>query len=78
MAKPISMEFDLWTDKESMLILEIQKLKGIDIRNQEEIMAGIEIFELFDKNLYGLMIEHGVFFDEIGIGGDHKFVSPVG
>jgi len=67
MTKSINIEFDWWMDEESTLILEIQKLKGIDIRNQKEVMAGIEILEELDTDLYGLLLEHEVFFDENGI-----------
>ena len=60
-------ESDLWMDEGSTLIMEIQKLKGIDIRNQEEVRAGIEILEALDVDLYWLLVEHEVFFDENGI-----------
>lgn len=68
MAKPLNMEFDFWMDDECQLIQEIQKLKGIDVGNQEEVMAAIEILEALDANLYGLLTQHEVFFDETGIG----------
>jgi hypothetical protein len=43
-------------------------LKGIDVGNQGEVMAAIGILEALDANLYGLLIEHGAFFEEPGIG----------
>jgi len=68
MTKPLNIEFDFWMEDECQLIQEIQKLKRIDIANQEEVMAAIEILEALDANLYGLLIHHEVFFDETGIG----------
>ena len=64
MTRSISMEFDFWMDDECELILEIQKLKGIDIGNQKEVMAAIEILEALDRNFYGLLLDHDIFFDE--------------
>lgn len=68
MTRPLSMHFDFWMGEECELILEIQKLKGVNTCSQEEVMAAIEILEALDSNLYGLLIEHEVFFDETGIG----------
>ena len=69
MTIPIDMEFDFWMDEEECgLILAIQNLEGINVGNQEEITTAIEILEALDTNFYGLLIEHGVFFDETGIG----------
>jgi len=64
MTRSISMEFDFWMDDECELILEIEKLKGIDIGNQNEVMASIEILEALDRNFYGLLLNHDIFFDE--------------
>ena len=68
MTTPLNMEFYFWMDDECELVLEIQNVKGIDIGNQEEVMAAIEILEALDANLFGLLIQHEVFFDETGIG----------
>ena len=67
MTKSLSMHFDFWMGEQCELILEIQKLKGVNTCSQEEVMAAIEILEALDSNLYGLLIEHEVFFDENGI-----------
>ena len=39
------MKFDCWMGEQCQLIVKMQKLKRIDIRNQEEVMAGIDILE---------------------------------
>ena len=46
------------------MIQEIKKLQGINIGDQKEVYSAIEILEALDKNLYGLLIDHDIFFDE--------------
>ena len=66
MTRFLTMEFNWW-EEECSLIREIKKLKGINLGNQKEAYTAIEILEDLDRNFYGLLINHGIFFDEIGI-----------
>jgi hypothetical protein len=61
-----TIEFNWW-DEECDLISEIKKLKGINIEDQENVCFAIETLESLDKNLYGLLLDHDIFFDETGI-----------
>ena len=63
MRKSPNIEFNWW-EENNPLIQEIKKLKGINIGDQKEVYSAIEILEALDKNLYGLLIDHDIFFDE--------------
>ena len=63
MTKFPNIEFYWWED-DNPLIQEIKKLSGIDISDPEEVHAAIEILEALDRNFYGLLLDHDIFFDE--------------
>ena len=58
-----NVEFNWW-EENSPLIKEIKKLKSIHIGAQKEVHSAIEILEALDRNFYGLLMDHDVFFDE--------------
>jgi hypothetical protein len=58
-----NVEFNWW-EENSPLIKEIKKLKSIHIGAQKEVHSAIEILEALDRNFYGLLMDHDIFFDE--------------
>ena len=58
-----NIEFNWW-EENTPLIKEIKKLKSIHIGAQKEVHSAIEILETLDRNFYGLLMDHDIFFDE--------------
>ena len=61
--KTPNMEFNWW-EENTPLIKEIEKLKNIHVGAQKEVHSAIEILEALDRNFYGLLMDHDIFFDE--------------
>jgi hypothetical protein len=58
-----NIEFNWW-EENTPLIREIEKLKSIHIGDQKQVHLAIEILEALDRNFYGLLMDHDIFFDE--------------
>jgi len=63
MRKSPNIEFNWW-EENNPLIQEIKKLKDINIGDQKEVHSTIEILEALDRNFYGFLMDHDIFFDE--------------